>query len=148
MVADLGARVLIADTDPALRQRLYSKLLDLDIFSDCVSNGRDALEKLDETYYTVVLLDLALTGPDALSILDRLAQVPPDQRPVVLVLAGTPDAARALDVEIVQIVLRRPVNLTQISELVRSCIRTAAARKQKKLDRAAPPPPDLDQIKA
>jgi CheY-like chemotaxis protein len=147
MVADLGPRVLVADGDPALRQRLYSKLLDVDIFSDCVADGRDTLEKLDEVLYTVVLLDLELPGVDPMTILDRLAAMPAEQRPVVLVLASSPDAARALDVEIVQIVLRKPINLTQVAELARSCVRTAAVRKQKQLDRAAAPP-EGDQLKA
>ena len=134
MVADLGARVLIADGDPALRQRLFSRLLDLDVFSDCVANVRDALEKLENTLYTVVIVELALPGAEGMQVLDRIAKLSPAERPVVLVLATHPDAARALDVEIVQIVLRKPVEINQLAELSRSCIRTAVARR-----RSAPP---------
>lgn len=125
MVADLGSRVLIADGDPAVRQRLFSRLLDLDIFSDCVGKGQDALEKLDQLAYTVVVLDLALPGVDANQVLARMAQIP--ARPVVLVTADE-QGARALEVEIVQIVLRKPVDVDQLAELVRNCVRTVSNR--------------------
>jgi two-component system, OmpR family, response regulator len=126
MVADHSSRVLIADGDPALRQRLFGRLVDLEITSDCVASGQDALEKLSEVAYTVVVLDLALPGVDAVQVLGRLAQLP--SRPVVLVTAEE-QAARVFDLEIVQIVLRKPLNVDQLAELVRNCVRTVANRR-------------------
>jgi DNA-binding response OmpR family regulator len=121
-------RVLIADSDPPLRQRLFSALLDAEIYSDCVTNTTDALAKLAEEQYGVVVMDVALPVGDAELIVERIARMPATLRPVVLVLAANPEAARSLDVEIVQIVLRRPVNLGQLVDLVRSCIRNSAPR--------------------
>jgi hypothetical protein len=51
------------------------------------------------------------------------------ERPIVLVLAGAPESARGLDVEIVQIVLRRPVDVSQVVDLVRSCVRNSSNGK-------------------
>jgi DNA-binding NtrC family response regulator len=126
MAADLGSRVLIADGDPAWRQRLFSRLLELDIFSDCVGNGQDALRHLGDLHYSVVVLDLALPGVDAMQVLAHIAQLV--TRPVVLVTGGG-DAARALEVDIVQMVLRKPVDLEQIADLVRNCVRSSARRR-------------------
>ncbi|HEY0140510.1 MAG TPA: response regulator [Thermoanaerobaculia bacterium] len=126
MVADLGSRVLIADRDSSLRQSLFSRLLDLDLFSDCVSNGNDALEKLGEVGYAVAILDITLAGPDTLQVIQKIAELDPATRPVVLVLAEQPEAARTLDVEIVQIILRKPIDIQQLAELVQSCVRSAA----------------------
>jgi len=120
MSADLGPRVLIADADPAWRQRLFTRLLDLDVFADCVANGDDALRKLIDIRYTLVVLDLGLCGVDAAQVLAHIARMP--SRPVVLASASD-EAARALEVDIVQMVLRKPVDLVQISELVRNCVR-------------------------
>ncbi|MEA2491891.1 MAG: Response regulator receiver domain [Acidobacteriota bacterium] len=128
MVADLGSRVLIADRDASLRQLLYSRLLEIDLFSDCVANGRDALEKLGDTGYAVLIIDVTLTDVDAIQVIERIAQMPAAQRPVVLVLAERPEAARTMDVDIVQIILRKPVDVTQLAELVGSCVRSAARR--------------------
>lgn len=37
------ARVLIADTDRRLRSQLDARLLDVEVFSSCVSNANEAL---------------------------------------------------------------------------------------------------------
>jgi DNA-binding response OmpR family regulator len=127
MVADFGSRVLVADNDPVLRQRLFGRLLDLDIFSDCVATGQEALEKLREIRYTVVILDLGLPGIDAFQILAQIGRM--SYRPVVLATAEN-DAARALDIEIVQIVLRKPLDVDQLAELARNCVRTVGRRDE------------------
>lgn len=121
-------RVLIADADAAVRQQLFSALLDRDIFSDCVLTVPDALARLDELRYGVVILDMDLPGGEVSGVVDRIAALPNGDRPVVLILANRPEATRSLDVEIVQIVLRKPVVLEQLVELARSCLRSAAAR--------------------
>lgn len=121
-------RVLIADADSAIRQQLYSALLEVDIFSDCVSNTEDASQKLETERYGLLLIDVALPPGNVEDVIARVQQVPPAQRPVVLVLAAKPEAARTLDVDIVQIVLRRPVVLRQLVDLVRSCLRSVGAR--------------------
>ncbi|HEX2832450.1 MAG TPA: response regulator [Thermoanaerobaculia bacterium] len=124
MGAEFVRRVLIADADAAVRQQLFSALLDQDIFSDCVLTVVDALEKLAEQKYGVVILDVALPGADVGTVIDRMAAIPAVERPVVLILAARPEATRSLDVEIVQIVLRKPVVLAQIVDLVSSCLKS------------------------
>jgi two-component system response regulator ResD len=121
-------RVLIADADPAIRQQLYSALLEVDIFSDCVANTQDAIEKLENERYGLLVIDVALPTGNVEDVIARVQQMVPAQRPVVLVLAAKPEAARTLDVDIVQIVLRRPVVLRQLVDLVRSCLRSAGER--------------------
>lgn len=135
-------RVLIADGDMTLRQQLFSVLLDFDVYSDCVSSTPDALEKLETERYGVVVIDVALAGGDMQQVLVRMARMPAHERPVVLVLAANPEQARSLDVDIVQIVLRRPVQFRQLVDVIKSCIRSAAARPM------APPrkPTDGEQL--
>lgn len=121
-------RVLIADGDSALRRQLYSALLNLDVFSDCVQSTAEAAAKLAEESYGVVVVDVALPNGDVERVIERIGALPLGKRPVVLVLAANPEAARALDVEIVQIVLRKPVNLPQLVDVVRSCTRGSRER--------------------
>ena len=123
-----AARVLIADSDLSLRQQVYGALLDHNIFSDCVGTTAAALEKMESEHYGVVILDIALPSGDVENVIARIAAVPIAQRPVVLVVAANPLSARTLDVEIVQIVLRRPVHLRQLVDVVRNCIRSATVR--------------------
>ena len=125
MGADVS-RVLIADGDAGLRQQLFSALLGLDVYADMVSNTDDTLSKLNEQEYGVVVVDVALPFGDVERVIAHIESLPMALRPVVLVLAANPEPARSLDVEIVQIVLRRPVNLPQLVDVVRSCIRSHA----------------------
>ena len=121
-----ASRVLIADSDPQLRQLLYSALLAGDVFSDCVSTVPDALEKLRTEQYGVILVDVSLPGGNAEEIVGAIASLGQLRRPVVLVLASNPASARSLDVDIVQIVLRKPLALRQTVELIRSCVQSTA----------------------
>lgn len=117
-------RVLVADADPGVRRQVYKRLLEANVFADCVADGRMALERLQEERYCVILLDIALPYVGAERVLEYVRQTPAKERPVVFVLAES-RAARSLDVDLVQIVLRKPCNLTQLSDLVQSCVRTA-----------------------
>lgn len=121
-------RVLVADSDPHLRQVVYAALLEVDVFADCVGTVPDALDKLRDEPYGVVVVDIALPGGDAEQVVARIAELGPLARPVVLVLASNPAAARSLDVDVVQIVLRKPIGLRQTVELIRSCVQSAPAR--------------------
>jgi CheY-like chemotaxis protein len=96
------------------------------VFSDCAADGRAALDRLRERDYSVVLLDITLPQMGVEPVLDFLSTVPISRRPVILVLAP-PNAARSLDVDLVQIVLRKPCNLRQLSEIVSSCFHAATA---------------------
>ena len=120
---------MIADTDSELRQRLYTRLLDLDVFSDCVTNAIEALEKLDEYSYALVIVDMGLPNGGVDHVVARIGRIERSRRPIVLVLAATAEAARTLDVETVQIVLRRPVAVSQLVDLIRSCLRSSTTER-------------------
>ena len=137
MTFDRRARVLIADPDAGLRRNLNQRLLDAEVLADCVADGKMALDALSESSYAVVVLDLALPQVNSERVLAFIAALPAATRPVVLVLASR-GSARSLDVEVVQIGLRKPCDLTQLADIVRSCVRSTAEAKQQK-----PAPPML-----
>jgi DNA-binding response OmpR family regulator len=119
-----GERVLIADADPGVRRQLSKRLLDVGVIADPVADGRLALDQLRERSYAVILLDLQLPGIGAEQILNFISASAAKPRPVILVVAnGT--VGRTLDVDLVQIVLRKPCNLSHLAELIESCVRTS-----------------------
>src|SRR3954466_16107391 len=120
---DTQSRVLIADGDAVLRRQLYKRLLDHDVFSDCVPDGVSALRALDERQYTLVVLDVGLEKADGYQVLDRIRSIATAERPIVLVTMTNQDS-RQLDVELVQVVLRKPIRIADVTDLVRSCLRT------------------------
>lgn len=111
----LERRALIADRDEQLRQRLDGKLL----FSDGTGDGSAALRMLAERRYGVVLVDLEL--PQAPNILQTMRQIPATERPIVLAI-GPREALPPTEADVVQMLLRRPVDVRQIAELVENCL--------------------------
>lgn len=132
------ARVLIAEGDPMVRRQLFSALLEQNIFSDSVLSCGESLEKLREEAYGVVVLDALLAG-DVEAVVKQIAAQPQRERPVVIVLAAHPEAASTLDVETVQIVLRRPIHLAQLVDVVASCLRAVQAAPPGWMPEAPPP---------
>lgn len=114
--------MLIAEADGAVRRRLFKALLDRDLYSDSAADAAEVFERLGHRPYTLVILDLALPGATTEEVLARFRDLPSADRPIVIVL-GNPDGARGLDHELVQIVLRRPVELTQLADLAESCLK-------------------------
>ena len=124
-----GARVLIADADPGLRRQLYKRLLDAGLFADSVADSQAALEQLHQRSYAVILLDLRLSGAGAERILEFVSSDTRGARPVILVMSDA-SGGRSLDVDLVQIVLRKPCNIYQLAEMIQSCVRSTTARRR------------------
>ena len=117
-------RVMILGADPGLRRQLNRKLVDAGIPVDCVEDVRAAIGSLRAETYSVMLIDLSLP-PGGERVLDCVQALRPAKRPVVLVLSDSA-SARSLDVEVVQIVLRKPHNPGYLAELIQSCVETSA----------------------
>jgi DNA-binding NtrC family response regulator len=115
------SRVLIADNDAELRRQMFSRLLELDVYSDCVADGKAALRFIRERAYAMVILDLTIEKVEALKIIDVIAEMAADHRPMVLATTGS-DGRPSLDSELVQIVLRKPFSLDDVSAIIRSCV--------------------------
>jgi CheY-like chemotaxis protein len=98
-------RILIVDDDRALRHVLASLLVDAGHAVDQAADGPEALKRLDEGGFDVVLLDVGLPGMSGLDLLDhaRAAASPPlvimmtaDDTPATLLAAVRRQAYRYL----------------------------------------------------
>ncbi|HVR40932.1 MAG TPA: response regulator [Thermoanaerobaculia bacterium] len=128
MAFQLGSRVLIVDADADVRRRLFNKLLQHEIFSDVVATSSDAIAKLRERAYLFVLLDVTLADDGARNVLRRITALPPNERPIIVATAHNVESARGLDVELVQVVLRKPLDIPNLADLIRVCVRPTSER--------------------
>lgn len=142
MTTNGRGRVLIADADADFRLKLHKRLLDRDVFSDFVGDGREAIDRLINSDYSVLVLDMTLGQSGAERILDAVSDQPRERRPVVLVIAPA-GAARSLDIEVVQIVLRRHYDMRQLADMIQSCVRVATSAQTAAHEPIAPPPDQL-----
>jgi len=64
--------ILIVDDDPYLKETLEQLLRRLGFSSESVSSGTDALKKLGENRYSIVLTDMKMPGMDGLELIGRI----------------------------------------------------------------------------
>lgn len=64
--------ILIVDDDPYLKETLEQLLRRLGFSSESVSSGMDALKKLGENRYSIVLTDMKMPGMDGLELIGRI----------------------------------------------------------------------------
>ena len=67
-----GARILLVEDNALNRQVACELLAAVDIEADTAVNGRDALEKLAQTHYDLVLMDIQMPEMDGLSATRKL----------------------------------------------------------------------------
>ena len=121
--------VLIVDDDDTIRNLLCAALAKAGLSCDDAGHGVAALEKLKSTDYAVVLLDLMMPELDGTGVLQELQswQQPQDRKPVIVVITAFPDRKQpALPGEMVQAIVRKPFDVTELTELVAGCV---AARR-------------------
>ena len=102
-------------------------MLDLELFSDCASDAREAAGFLAQRRYSIVLLDVAVAGgPDG--VIAAVQRIPNGERPIVLATVE-PDNLGGVDAECVQVVIRRPLRVRDIAELARACVDASGRRR-------------------
>jgi two-component system nitrogen regulation response regulator NtrX len=80
--------ILIVDDEPGIRQSLAGVLSDEGFAAAAVNSGEECLDALSSAIYEIVLLDVWLPGVDGLETLARIRQIPPHDRPEVVMISG------------------------------------------------------------
>lgn len=81
-------RILVVDDEPGIRQSLMGVLEDEGYEVQAVQSAEECLEEVHRHIYDVVLLDIWLPGMDGLEALQRLHELPADDRPTVVMISG------------------------------------------------------------
>jgi len=85
--------VLIVDDEKNIRLTLSQSLESLELETDTAVNGEEALAKLKDKDYGLVLLDLRMPGMDGMEVLRRLREIRPDIRVIIITAYGTIESA-------------------------------------------------------
>ena len=116
-------RVLVADDDPSIRQLVCTIVHRERLAVDCVADGVEAVEKLREHEYAVVMLDLMMPRMDGFGVIDWMKKHPARVKPVVLVVTAYADQKfKQVDPTLVAGVLRKPFEVAELGNLVRLCV--------------------------
>lgn len=116
-------RILVADDDPSIRQLLTTIMRRERLESDAVCDGAEAVERLQERNYSVILLDLMMPRADGFAVIEYLKQHPQPFKPVVLVITAYADQRfKEVDADIVAGVIRKPFEVADLGDVVRRCV--------------------------
>jgi two-component system response regulator ResD len=117
-------RVLVVDDDEAIRKLIAAILRRRSFIVDTVANGEEALRKLAEHQYSLMLLDLMMPRVDGYTVIERLRDQQIDVEIVVVTAAGA-SQVNAIDRTRVRAVISKPFDVTQLVDMVTKICDTA-----------------------
>ena len=82
------ASILIIEDDKFLRELLFRKLEKSGFNISIVIDGEEALRKIKEEEYEIILLDLVLPGIDGFEILKEIKKNPKTSKTPVIILSN------------------------------------------------------------
>jgi len=91
----MGHRVLVVDDDATMCELLEMALRRLGHQAVTVTSGREALQKLDEADFDIVLTDIAMAEMDGLELCQKVSEVRPGLPVVVVTGQGSMESAVA-----------------------------------------------------
>jgi two-component system response regulator PilR (NtrC family) len=115
---------LAVDDDHTIR-RLIVRLLQRAGFDpvDSAADGAVALEKMRDTHYLLVVLDLRMPRVSGYDVLADLARNPlPNMPKIIVVTADRQASTQPLDSEVVTAMLAKPFEVETFISTVQSCL--------------------------
>ena len=110
--------VLIVDDEKNILLTLSQSLEALQLETDTAANGEEALAKLKEKEFGLILLDIRMPGMDGMEVLRRVREIRPDIRIIMITAYGTIElAVEAMKLGAVDFI-QKPFSPEEIRELV------------------------------
>jgi CheY-like chemotaxis protein len=118
--------VLVIDDDPATRQLLTAFLKREKVDVECVADGDEALARLEDRPYSVVLLDLMMPKLDGFGVIHRVSESMPHllKKIIVVTAVSTQAVSKLEDQAVVWEILRKPFDLDDLLRSVNECARS------------------------
>ena len=116
------ANVLIVDDDEAILRVIGHGLLKEGIECDCARNGVEALQRLAERRYSLLIIDLVMPGFSGIELLNRIGELMITRPFVIVVSAHAKRYRDQLDSNIVHAIVRKPFDTEELVHLVRTCM--------------------------
>lgn len=132
-------RILVVDDDDAIRALLLTIFRRRGFKVDTAKTGVDAMNHCAQCHYAVMLLDLMMPRMNGYEVLDEMAKLPRERRPLIIVLtAGT--EPRNLPADLIAGTVRKPFDIELLVDTISACLLTITGANQ----RDDCPSPDSD----
>jgi CheY-like chemotaxis protein len=111
--------ILIVDDEKNIRLALSMALEQLGIPVETAASGEEALAKVAQAEYDLMLLDLRMPGMDGMEVLRQVSQRRPELKVIIITAYGSIDlAVEAMKLGAVDF-LQKPFDVAQVREMVR-----------------------------
>ncbi|HEX9161019.1 MAG TPA: response regulator [Thermoanaerobaculia bacterium] len=118
------SRVLLVEDDTSLCNLIAHELGQIGLAVTSTDSSVDAIIKVQQEPYAVLLLDIMLNGTSGLYVIDALRDLPSDDRPRVVVITGARGSILSnIDRTIVRAVFFKPLDMTSLGAYVKSIAR-------------------------
>ena len=129
--------ILIVDDEKNIRLTLSQALETLGAEIDTAANGEEALTKLKEKEFGLILLDIRMPGMDGMEVLHRVREIRPDIHVIMITAYGTIESAvEAMKLGAVDF-LQKPFDPEEIRELVSRVVDRDKLDERKVVDYAS-----------
>lgn len=113
-------RVLIVENNDALRAMLFTILRHQPIGVDTAVTAEDALQKVMQCDYALIIVDIDLPNQTGMTFIQRFREQRTEATTFVLAVRDPKNDAY-LDPDLVSAVLNKPLEIDMLAELVREC---------------------------
>jgi len=118
------ARILVAEDEMAVREFVRRGLESKGHQVVAVSDGGEALERLSESPFDLLLADIVMPVMDGIALALKAADIAPET-PVLLMTGYAAEKQRAYNLEsLITDVLSKPFSLDQLATTVRCALQT------------------------
>ena len=113
-------RLLIVDDEEALTFSLYQTFIKVPIEIEVItaSSGEEALTKLNDTRFDIVITDIAMPGIDGLDLLSMIKAKSPDTRVLVITAYGSNEREEEAYKRGAEKYIEKPFDLRDIKNIV------------------------------
>lgn len=115
-------RILVVDDDDAIRALLSTVLRRRGLRVETARNGVEAVTRLGECRYSVILLDLMMPLMSGYQVLEHLADESASMRPLVIVLTAGLEP-RTFDTTLVVGTIHKPFDVEILVDTVMGCLK-------------------------
>lgn len=113
-------RIMILDDEPIVGERLKISLERAGFEVDAFSSSSEAIARLENECYDILVTDLKMTGPDGMEVLRIARQLCPRIKPVVITGFATKETAEEAMQSGALEFIAKPFKMSQLKSLLTS----------------------------
>lgn len=119
---ETGARVLVAEDNPAVREFIVRSLSSAGYRPTAVVDGQQALDTLSKEKFDVLVTDIVMPNVDGIALALKAVRLFPDLR-IVMISGYAQERMRAHNLDaLVHRIIAKPFSLEEICEAVKDSI--------------------------